>query len=94
MQRFDDSTMRRIVSTALSQRYNSNWSLLALHRRSRSRMQVTAVGRLFIVQQPGQILILINGTILPTPFLDISDLVSCCGEQGLLGLAFHPGLRQ
>ena len=47
-------------------------------------------GRLFIVQQPGQILILINGTILPTPFLDISDLVSCCGEQGLLGLAFHP----
>ncbi len=47
-------------------------------------------GRLFIVQQPGQILILINGTVLPTPFLDISDLVSCCGEQGLLGLAFHP----
>lgn len=33
------------------------------------------VGRLFIVQQPGQILILINGTILPTPFLDISELV-------------------
>jgi len=47
-------------------------------------------GRLFIVQQPGQILILINGTVLPTPFLDIHDLVSCCGEQGLLGLAFHP----
>ena len=47
-------------------------------------------GRLFIVQQPGQVLILINGTILPTPFLDISDLVSCCGEQSLLGLAFHP----
>jgi glucose/arabinose dehydrogenase len=47
-------------------------------------------GRLFIVQQEGQIRILINGTILATPFLDISDLVSCCGEQGLLGLAFHP----
>jgi glucose/arabinose dehydrogenase len=47
-------------------------------------------GRLFIVQQTGEILILINGTILPTPFLDISDLVSCCGEEGLLGLAFHP----
>jgi glucose/arabinose dehydrogenase len=47
-------------------------------------------GRLFIVQQEGQILILINGNILPTPFLDISDLVSCCGEEGLLGLAFHP----
>ena len=47
-------------------------------------------GRLFIVQQPGQIRILINGTVLPTPFLDIHELVSCCGEQGLLGLAFHP----
>jgi glucose/arabinose dehydrogenase len=47
-------------------------------------------GRLFIVQQTGEILILINGNILPTPFLDIHDLVSCCGERGLLGLAFHP----
>jgi glucose/arabinose dehydrogenase len=47
-------------------------------------------GRLFIVQQEGQILILINGNILPTPFLDIADVVGCCGEQGLLGLAFHP----
>jgi glucose/arabinose dehydrogenase len=47
-------------------------------------------GRLFIVQQTGEIRILINGTILPTSFLDISDLVSCCGEEGLLGLAFHP----
>ena len=47
-------------------------------------------GRLFIVQQSGQIRILVNGTVLPTPFLDIHELVSCCGEQGLLGLAFHP----
>ena len=47
-------------------------------------------GRLFVVQQTGQIRILINGTILPTPFLDVSTLISCCGEQGLLGLAFHP----
>ena len=47
-------------------------------------------GRLFIVQQTGQIRILNGGTLLPTPFLNISGLVSCCGEQGLLGLAFHP----
>ena len=47
-------------------------------------------GRLFIVQQPGQIRVFINGSVLPTPFLDIHELVSCCGEQGLLGLAFHP----
>jgi glucose/arabinose dehydrogenase len=47
-------------------------------------------GRLFIVQQTGQIRILVNGSILPMPFLDISNLVSFGGEQGLLGLAFHP----
>src|SRR4026207_1083914 len=47
-------------------------------------------GRLFIVQQAGQIRILLNGTLLPISFLDIHELVSCCGEQGLLGLAFHP----
>jgi glucose/arabinose dehydrogenase len=47
-------------------------------------------GRLFIVQQSGEIRILSGGSILPTPFLDLSDIVNCCGERGLLGLAFHP----
>ena len=47
-------------------------------------------GRIFIVQETGEILILINGSVLPTPFLDISDLVSQDPERGLLGLAFHP----
>jgi len=48
--------------------------------------------RLFIVQQSGVILILDLGTdtLLPTPFLDIDSLVVSGGEQGLLGLAFHP----
>ena len=46
-------------------------------------------GRLFIVQQTGQIRILVNRAILATPFLDISALVGG-GEGGLLGLAFHP----
>lgn len=47
-------------------------------------------GRLFITQQDGKILIFDGNQILSTPFLDISDLVSCCGEQGLLSVAFHP----
>jgi glucose/arabinose dehydrogenase len=47
-------------------------------------------GRIFIVQETGQILIFINGSLLPTPFLDISDLVGQTSEHGLLGLAFHP----
>ncbi len=48
-------------------------------------------GRLFVVLQGGRILVLADGTVLPEPFLDLSDRVSCCGERGLLGLAFHPG---
>jgi hypothetical protein len=32
-----------------------------------------------------------DGTqLLPTPFLDIAPIVSCCGERGLLSVAFHP----
>ena len=48
-------------------------------------------GRLFVVLQGGQIRVLeADGTLLPTPFLNLSGQVSCCGERGLLGLAFHP----
>lgn len=47
-------------------------------------------GRLFVVEQGGAIRIIDNGTVLSTPFLDIDSLVRTDGEQGLLGLAFHP----
>ena len=46
--------------------------------------------RLFIVEQSGRIRLIRNGRTASTPFLDISKLVSCCGERGLLGLAFAP----
>ena len=46
--------------------------------------------RLFIVQQHGTIVVWDGTRILPTPFLDIHTLISCCNERGLLGLAFHP----
>ena len=49
-------------------------------------------GRIFVVEQGGFIRILDNGSLLGTPFLDISsgfNLISA-GERGLLGLAFHP----
>ena len=48
-------------------------------------------GRLFIVEQAGRIRVLRDGSLLETPFLDISDHVSSGGERGLLGLAFAPG---
>lgn len=47
--------------------------------------------RLFIVSKTGQIRIVKDGALLATPFLDITSQVSTGGEQGLLGLAFHPG---
>lgn len=48
-------------------------------------------GRLFILEQPGRIRIVDDGSLLDAPFLDIVDRVTSEGnEQGLLGLAFHP----
>lgn len=48
--------------------------------------------RLFIVERVGRIRILDrDGTLLPEPFLDLTELVqNDYLEQGLLGLAFHP----
>jgi hypothetical protein len=48
------------------------------------------ISRVFIVEQSGRIKIVKWGAMLPTPFLNVSSQVSCCGEQGLLGFAFHP----
>jgi glucose/arabinose dehydrogenase len=48
------------------------------------------LSRLFIVEQTGAIRIVKDGTLLPTPFLDLSSRISVGGEQGLLGLAFYP----
>lgn len=50
-------------------------------------------GRLFIVEQRGRIKIIKDGIVQAAPFLDITDRVSCCGEQGLLSVAFPPGYR-
>jgi glucose/arabinose dehydrogenase len=49
-------------------------------------------GRLFVVEQGGKIKIIpSSGPVLSTPFLDIGGkLSSSSGEEGLLGLAFHP----
>lgn len=46
--------------------------------------------RIFIVEQTGYVRIYDEGLVLSEPFLGIPELITCCGEQGLLGLAFHP----
>jgi glucose/arabinose dehydrogenase len=50
-------------------------------------------GRLFIVEQTGKIRIWKGGTLLSRPFLDVGPSISHGSEQGLLGLAFHPGYK-
>src|SRR5918999_5492772 len=56
-------------------------------------------GRLFVVDQVGQIWVIArDGTLLQEPFLDIADrlvdLRQTYDERGLLGLAFHPAYAQ
>jgi glucose/arabinose dehydrogenase len=45
-------------------------------------------GRLFVCQQGGQLRVIQNGTLLPTPFVSLT--VNSAGERGLLGVAFDP----
>src|SRR2546423_12059937 len=54
-------------------------------------------GRLFVVEQTGTIRIVENGSLVATPFLDLSARLVALNpdydERGLLGLAFHPGFK-
>jgi glucose/arabinose dehydrogenase len=51
-------------------------------------------GRLFVVEQTGAIRIIDGGTVLEEPFLDVGEAIVAGGEQGLLGLAFHPDYKR
>jgi hypothetical protein len=46
--------------------------------------------RLFVIEQPGRIKVRQANASAATVFLDITSRVLAGGEQGLLGLAFHP----
>ncbi|RIV25077.1 T9SS C-terminal target domain-containing protein [Fibrisoma montanum] len=45
-------------------------------------------GRMFVAEQTGALRVIKNGTLLPTPFLQLT--VNSEGERGLLGIAFDP----
>ena len=55
---------------------------------SPTAMQFSPDGRLFVAQQGGQLRVISNGALLPTPFVTLT--VSAVGERGLLGVAFDP----
>ena len=54
-------------------------------------------GRHFVVEQPGRIVIIRDGKVLPDPFLDLTHKVvplnEGYSEMGLLGLGFHPDYK-
>jgi len=87
-----------MVATATPTPMKSPWPQIALKPFASGLSSPVAIvnagdgsGRLFVLEQDGRIRIVEkDGTVLPVPFLDISDRVSCCGERGLLGLAFPP----
>ncbi len=55
-------------------------------------------GRKFVVDQAGQIRIIQNGSLLPTPFLNLTGVIPTLNpgfdERGVLGMAFHPDYAQ
>jgi glucose/arabinose dehydrogenase len=50
--------------------------------------------RLFVVLKRGRVRIVRNGAIAMGDFLDIRDQVLNAGEQGFLGMAFHPAFAR
>jgi glucose/arabinose dehydrogenase len=50
--------------------------------------------RMYVAEQAGRVRVIVNGRLRAAPFLDIRKLVTAGGEQGLLGLAFHPNYQR
>ena len=46
--------------------------------------------RLFVLEKDGRVRVIKGGTLLPTPFLDITGRVGTVYSRGLLGMAFDP----
>lgn len=58
---------------------------------SPTAMDIAPDGRIFVCLQGGQLRVIKNGALLPTPFLSLT--VDSSGERGLLGVAFDPNFQ-
>lgn len=47
-------------------------------------------GRILITEREGNVRVIENGNLNPTPYLNLKDTVIAAGESGLLGIAVHP----
>jgi glucose/arabinose dehydrogenase len=66
-------------------------SLVASNITNPTAMGFAPDGRLFVCQQNGSLRVIKNGTLLATPFVQIT--VDSSGERGLLGVAFDPNFN-
>ncbi len=46
--------------------------------------------RVFVVEQEGRVVEVVDGKAKQLPFIDITNRVGCCGERGLFSVAFAP----
>src|SRR4051812_8193351 len=49
-------------------------------------------GRIFVTEQPGDVRVIKDGQLLPTPFVTLN--VSSTGERGVLGITLDPNFSQ
>jgi glucose/arabinose dehydrogenase len=63
-------------------------TIIASGLASPTAMAFAPDGRLFVCQQTGQLRVIENNQLLPTPFVSLA--VNSSGERGLLGVAFDP----
>lgn len=66
------------IETAITGNGLSDTTAMALH----------PDGRIFVCEQTGELRVIKNGVVLPTPFVTLT--VNPSGERGLLGVAFDP----
>lgn len=84
------------IQAATAQRVDL--SLVPLIKGVESPTQIThagdGTGRLFILEQKGRILVFGGKDFIERDvFMDLSGKVACCGERGLLGVAFPPSFK-
>ncbi len=75
---------------ALAQSFPANFTQVAVASGINAPTVVIPApdGRLFVAQQAGSLRVVKNGTLLLTPFVQLT--VDASGERGLLGIAFDP----
>lgn len=84
-----------IFVDALPDPASATWTLIASPFIRPLGVEAPGDGRLYVIEQPGRIKVVVDGEIQDRPFLDILPAVDdSASERGLLGLAFDPEYPQ